>query len=98
MAKRVLSKRQLEGQRWEGIDLMENTARSQPADGGHRSITDIDRNLTVALLLVDARENRTQAQDVGKGTLLFGDCRIRLVRTLLDFFLRHRFYLAHHLS
>ncbi len=27
-----------------------------------------------------------------------GDCRIKRVRAPLDFFLRHRFYLAHHLS
>ena len=95
MAKLVLSNGDLKNS--VGKVLMENTARSQPADGEYRSITDIDRTLTVALLLVDARENHTHAQDVGNGKLL-GDCRIKLLRTLLDFFLRHRFDLAHHLG
>ena len=81
-----------------GKALMENATRSQPVKGGHPSLTDIDRTLIVALLLVVLWENRTHAQDVGDGKLLFGDCRIKLVRTLLDFLLRHRFYLAHHLS
>ena len=77
---------------------MEKTARSELADGGHRWITDIGRTLTLALLFVDARENHLDAQEAGNGKLRFGDCRIKCVRTPLDFFVRHRFHLAHHLS
>lgn len=47
MAKRFLSKAE-NVKNSVGNALMENTDRSQPVEAGHRSITDIDRSLTVA--------------------------------------------------
>ena len=55
VAKRFSSRRGREEQRWQCLDG-EYSAISACRGGGHRSITDIDRTLTVALLLVVLRK------------------------------------------